>query len=179
MRSPILIGALFALTGCGYADSRMAHQAQVNMTGMSLADLQSCAGVPDKASKIDDRTQILTYSYKSDTSGGIDVTLPLVGGGYTLGGSGSNCNATFRVVDNKVASLFYSGNNDRPNGEDGVCAPIVRGCMRRPQASMMPLTDETIGQTSAYRQPPAPVLQTPAPPPEPAETVVRMPTVGH
>jgi hypothetical protein len=72
-----------------------------------------------------------------------------------------------------VAGLSYSGNNDRPHGTDGVCAPIVRGCMRRPQASMVPLTRETEAQSSAYHQPPAPPLQ-------PAESeVVRMPAVGR
>ncbi|MBE9603425.1 hypothetical protein IAI18_00985 [Acetobacteraceae bacterium H6797] len=177
MRSSPLFVALFALTGCGYSDSRLAHQAQINMEGMSLVELQSCAGVPDKVSRIDEHTQILTYNYKSDASGGIDVSLPIVGGGYTLGGSGSNCNATFRVQDGRVASLFYSGNNDAPNGEDAVCAPIVRGCMRRPQPSMIPLNDETRGRSSAYYQPPAPVIQ--PPPPPPADTVVRMEPVGR
>lgn len=178
---PLILPLLLA--ACGYADSRMAHQAQINMVGMSAADLQSCAGVPDKTTRLDARTQILMYSYKAESTGGVDVTLPVVGGGYTLGGSGSNCNATFRLVEGRVASLFYSGNNDRPNGTDGVCAPIVRGCLRRPQPSMIPLTEETIGRSSAHHQPPAPVLADPPPQPlplaPPSEAVVRMEPVGR
>jgi hypothetical protein len=173
MKPTIILAGLLTLSGCGYSDSRMAHQAQINMVGMTLADLQSCAGVADRSTRIDDRTQILTYAVDNDSAGGIEVTLPVIGGGYTVGGSGSRCNANFRIEDNKVASLFYSGNNDRPIGEDGVCAPIIRGCMRRPQASMIPLNDETRALSSAYWQPPAP-----EPRPQP-EGVARMPTVGR
>ncbi len=177
MRQPLVFAALLTLASCGYDDSRMAHQAQINMTGMTAADLQSCAGVPDKTKKVDDHTEIFSYNLKNDSAGGVQITLPVIGGGYTVGGSGSTCNAHFRIVDNKVASLFYSGNNDRPVGEDGVCAPIVRGCMRRPPSSMIPLTDEWRSQSSAYGQPPAPPEPTPAP--TPAPEVVRMDPVGR
>jgi hypothetical protein len=105
----------------------MAHRAQINRVDMTLADLQRCAGVTDKATRIDDRTQILTCNVNNDSAGGVEVTLPVVGGGYTVGGSGSHCRATFRVEENRVASLFCSGNNDRPIGEDGVrrCPPLI------------------------------------------------------
>jgi hypothetical protein len=173
MKHPSMLAIALTLASCGYGDSRMAHQAQINMVGMTLADLQSCAGVPDRASKVDDRTEVLTYVLKNDATGGLEMTLPIIGSGYKIGGGASNCNAHFRVVGGRVAGLFYSGNNDRPPGTDGVCAPIVRGCMRRAQASMVPLTRETEAQSSAYHQPPAP-------PPQPAEPeVVRMPTVGR
>ncbi|MFC0408236.1 hypothetical protein [Roseomonas elaeocarpi] len=179
MRKPFLLATLLTLAGCGYSDSRMAHQAQINMEGMTAVDLQSCAGVPDKTKKIDDHTEIFTYNLKNDSSGGVEVTLPIVGGGYTIGGSGSQCAANFRMVDNKVAALFYSGNNDRTVGEDGICAPIIRGCMRRPQSSMIPLDDETRALSSGFHQPPAP----PPPPvtaaPVLSDTTVRMPTVGR
>ena len=106
--------------------------------------------------------------------------LPIIGGGYTIGGSGSSCTANFRLVDNKVAALFYSGNNDRMVGEDGVCEPIIRGCMRRPQSSMLPVSQQT--NASAFSQPPAPptpVQTTPAAPVVDPDAVVRMPTVGR
>lgn len=173
MKHPSTLAIALTLASCGYGDSRMAHQAQINMVGMSLADLQSCAGVPDKTSRLDHRTQILTYALKNEATGGVEMTLPIIGSGYKFGGGSSNCNANFRLVDDRVDGLFYSGNNDRMNGTDGVCAPIVRGCMRRPQTSMVPLTDETEAQSSAYYQPPAP-------PPQPTEPeVVRMPTIGR
>lgn len=155
MKQAFVFALVLTVAGCGYEDSRMAHQAQINIVGMTAADLQACAGVPDKSKKIDDRTEILTYILKNDATSGVEITMPIIGGGYKMGTSGSTCSAHVRIADNKVASLFYSGNNDQTIGQDGVCAPIIRGCMRRPQSSMQPLTDETREQSSAYRQPPA------------------------
>ena len=61
MRHPLILSSLLALASCGYEAADTAHQAQINMVGMTSADLQSCAGVPDKTSKIDARTQIFSY----------------------------------------------------------------------------------------------------------------------
>ncbi|MCO6417481.1 hypothetical protein JYK14_15115 [Siccirubricoccus sp. KC 17139] len=178
MKRLALLVLPMSLVGCGHADSRPAHEAQLSLVGMTSADLQSCAGIPDKSMRIDNRTEIFTYTYKNDATGGVEIILPVIGGGYQLGGSGSNCSANMRLVDGRVYSVFYSGNNDRPVGTDGVCAPIIRGCMRRPQASMTPMTAETRHNVSAFSQPPAP--PPPAPPPAPAtDRVVRMEPVGR
>jgi hypothetical protein len=180
MRHPITLSTLLVLASCGYGASNTAHQAQINMVGMTAADLQSCAGVPDKTSKIDARTQVFSYVLKNPSSGGIEVTLPIIGGGYTINGSGWSCTANFRLVDNKVAALFYSGDTDRGIGEDGICEPIIRGCMRRPQSSMLPVSQQT--DASAFSQPPAPPTPVETAPPAPVvdpDAVVRMPTVGR
>lgn len=174
MHRPASLALLTLLAACGYADSYMAHEAQLRMQGMTSQDLQSCAGIPDKTKRLDDRTELLGYTLKNDATGGVEISLPVFGGGYTVGGSGTSCTATFRLTDGRVSGVFYSGNNDRPVGEDGVCAPLIRGCMRRPMPSMAPLTDATQSEASAFRQPPAP----PVPPP-PAPAVVRMEPVGH
>ena len=54
----------------------------------------------------------------------------MVGGGFKIGNSGSYCHADVRVVDGRVAELNYTGDNDDFVGKEGVCAPIVRGCLR-------------------------------------------------
>jgi hypothetical protein len=59
--------------------------------------------VPDRASKVDDRTEVLTYVLKNDATGGLEITLPIIGSGYKVGGGASNCNAHFRVVGGRVA----------------------------------------------------------------------------
>ena len=155
MTRPAILAATLLLASCGYEDSRLAHEAQISLVGMSAADLQACAGVPDRAKKLDDGTEVFTYTLKNDAAGGVNITLPIIGGGYTLGGSGSSCNANIRVADSRVQDVFYSGNNDRPVGTDGVCAPIFRGCMRRPQPGMTPIAAENRPALSAYVQPPA------------------------
>ena len=73
MRHPLILSSLLALASCGYEAADTAHQAQINMVGMTSADLQSCAGVPDKTSKIDARTQIFSYILRNPSSGGIEA----------------------------------------------------------------------------------------------------------
>ena len=64
------------------------------------------------------------------TSMGAEVTLPIFGGGLSLGGSGSYCHAIVRVVGGRVAAVNYTGDNDDMIGKEGICAPIFRGCLR-------------------------------------------------
>jgi len=177
MKRLVLLALPLTLANCGYEDSLTAHQAQISLAGMTTTELQSCAGIPDKTNRIDPNTEIFSYVLKNESAGGLDLTLPAIGG-LNLGGGSSTCNANIRMVGNRVHSVFYSGNNDRTVGTDGVCAPIFRGCLRRPQPSMTRIAPDA---ASAFTQPAAP--PPPAPPPAPApaaaETIVRMPTVGR
>ncbi|SEP24090.1 hypothetical protein SAMN02990966_04627 [Rhodospirillales bacterium URHD0017] len=67
--------------------------------------------------------------------GGLQITLPIIGGGVAAGGSGSYCHALVRIVDGRVAGVTYAGDNDDFLGKDGVCAPIFRGSLREQQQS--------------------------------------------
>ncbi|MBE7210529.1 MAG: hypothetical protein INR65_05875 [Gluconacetobacter diazotrophicus] len=144
------------LAGCGYGASRLAHQAQFSMIGMTEADLEACAGPPDKTVVLNPRAHILNYSYKPGANGGFNLDLPLNLGGVSLGGSGTYCSANFRVVDHRVSELHFTGDDDKAVGSDGVCAPIVRGCVRQPEGSMRPVRGPEAGNTSGYRSPPVP-----------------------
>lgn len=146
-----------ALGGCGYGDSRLAHEAQISMIGMSANDLEACAGPPDKITKLSDETEIYTYVYKPSATGGFTVDLPLNLGGLNLGGSGTYCGTNLRVIDDTVTELHYTGADDETIGEDGVCAPIIRGCMRQPEATMQPVTGANYDRSSAFHPPPVPV----------------------
>lgn len=151
--APALIGALL-LSGCGYYASRQSHQAQFSMVGMGVNDLEACAGPPDKTTRIG-AAQIFTYDYKPAGTGGLTVTLPLELGGVALGGSGTYCRADFRLVDNKVTELHYTGDDDDTIGQDGVCAPLIRGCLRQFEPTE---TDPTHSwsRASAFSAPPVP-----------------------
>ncbi len=144
------------LTGCGYSESRTAHHAQISMVGMSGNDLQACAGAPDKTVKLNPATQVLTYEFKPAGAGGVNVTLPLELGGVVAGASGSYCRANFRLVNNRVTELHYTGDNDRAIGSDGVCEPLIRGCMRQPEPTMQPVDATTRDPSSAYSSPAVP-----------------------
>jgi hypothetical protein len=149
----LALAGLILLASCGYKDTQDARHAQASMVGMTATDLKTCAGLPDRTERLAEGEELYTYSLKQPAnSGGITTTLPIIGGGLTLGNSGAYCNAIFRIRQGRVSDVRYSGDNDTPAGDNGVCGPIVRGCVRQPMASMTPLTPE--GQPAA--PPPAP-----------------------
>ena len=164
MRRSAFLLATLSLAGCGYSQSRMAHEAQISMIGMSSADLLACAGPPTSTTKISDVAEVRTYAYKPAGTGGLTVTLPLTLGAVAIGGGGIGCSAMMRVVDGKVTEVHYTGDDDLTIGNDGVCTPVIRGCMRQPEATMQPVTGTNYDHSSAYSSPPVP--------PQPADAQV-------
>lgn len=154
-RSAILLATL-SLAGCGYGASRQAHEAQISMIGMSSADLLACAGPPVKSTKINEGAHVDTYTYSPSSGNGFTLTLPLSLGGVALGGSGTGCTADVRVVNNKVSEVHYTGADDETIGNDGVCDPIFRGCLRQPEPTMQPVTGPNYDKSSAFHSPPVP-----------------------
>lgn len=131
-RLTLLIYALVLLPigGCATAGHDVAQAGRKVIVGMEATDVQSCAGIPDKSKRLDSHTEIYSYEIKNENTGGIQATLPVIGGGFKIGSSGSYCHAIMRVVDGKVAEVNYTGDNDDALGTEGVCAPLVRGCLR-------------------------------------------------
>jgi hypothetical protein len=118
----LCLGALLA--GCAVQDSRIAHQAQTRLLGLSEVDLEACLGVPDQHQSFGN-TDVLTY-YATSTSN-VSYSLPVVGG---LGfGNGAYCHATFRVEQGRVTRVLYSGEKNATLAPDAYCAPISRTCL--------------------------------------------------
>jgi hypothetical protein len=121
------------LTACAVQDSRIAHEAQNRLIGMSEVDLESCLGVPDQHASFG-TTDVLTY-YATSTSSD-SFSLPVVGGlGFT---NGAYCHATFQVKDGRVAQILYSGEKNATGAPDAYCAPILRTCMQHLGAAPAP-----------------------------------------
>jgi hypothetical protein len=156
MRRTALLLATLSLAGCGYGASRQAHEAQISMIGMTAADLTACAGPPAKTTKISGSAEVDTYTYTPAAGTGFTLTLPLTLGGITIGGAGSSCTANVRLVDKRVTEVHYTSADDLDIGEDGVCDPVVRGCMRQPEASMQPVGGTDYDESSAYHSPSVP-----------------------
>jgi hypothetical protein len=130
-RPPVLLRALVLLLVGGCATGHdVAEKGRQLILGMDVDTLQSCAGIPTRTKQLDPRTELYSYEIKYESTGGTQITLPIIGGGFRLGGSGSYCHAIVRVVDGKVVAVNYTGDNDELIGKEGVCAPIVRGCLR-------------------------------------------------
>jgi len=121
---------LLFVGACATAGHDVAEKGREVVLGMNAETFQACAGIPTRTKQLDSRTEILSYEIKNENTGGVQVTVPIVGGGFKLGSSGSYCHAVVRIVDGKVVEVNYTGDNDDIVGKDGVCAPIVRGCLR-------------------------------------------------
>jgi hypothetical protein len=128
---------LLAMAGCTSPGARVAAEGKQRLVGMDVSDLQSCAGIPSRTAALEDGTTLLSYEQKNANTGGLTVDLPVLGG-FTAGNSGSYCHALFRVAQGRVIGLNYTGDNDDVGGENGVCAPIVRGCLRQPVPAVVP-----------------------------------------
>lgn len=127
---------LFVCAGCAVRDSETATRAKTALLGVSSLDLQSCLGAPDNRSTVG-RDEVLTYKGNSTSSGGINITLPVIGGGISLSGGGY-CNATFRVVEGRVAAVQYNGETDASLAPNAYCAPLVRNCVDMLKATDAP-----------------------------------------
>jgi hypothetical protein len=120
---------LLAISACSPAHY-VAERGRESILGMAADSLKSCAGIPTRTEQLNSRTALYSYENKYERTGGADVTLPIIGGGFSLGGSGSYCHAIVRIVDGKVAAVNYTGDNDDMIGKEGICAPIFRSCLR-------------------------------------------------
>jgi hypothetical protein len=122
--------ALFSVCSCATAGHDVAEEGRQVILGMDAETVLSCAGIPTRTEQLGSRTRIFSYEIKNENIGGMQVTVPIIGGGFKVGRSGSYCHAIMRIVDGKVVEVNYTGDNDDVVGKDGVCAPIVRGCLR-------------------------------------------------
>jgi hypothetical protein len=127
-----------AIAACSPAHY-VAERGREAVIGMDTDTLKQCAGLPTRTEQLNPRTTLYSYENKYERTGGAEVTLPIIGGGFSLGGSGSYCHAILRIADGKVAAVTYSGDNDDFIGREGICAPILRGCLReREKAGRIP-----------------------------------------
>lgn len=121
--------ALLAVGACSPAHY-IADRGRQSVIGMDTDTPKQCAGLPTRTEQLNSGATLYSYEIKYERSGGAEITFPIVGGGFKVGGAGSYCHAMLRIVDGKVASVNYSGDNDDFIGREGVCAPIFRGCLR-------------------------------------------------
>ncbi len=120
--APLVACALLA--ACAVKDSRIAGRARSQLLGLSEVDLESCIGAPDERQSFG-ATDVLTY-YATSTSS-INYSVPLVGGiGFS---NGAYCHATFRIDNNRVTRVLYSGEKNATLAPDAYCASIMRTCL--------------------------------------------------
>src|SRR5262245_7817732 len=87
-RVAVLLVMLLA-GACATAGHEVAMEGRRVIVGMDAESLQACAGVPARTKRLDLRTEIFSYELKNENVGGMSFSLPLVGGGFKIAGSGS------------------------------------------------------------------------------------------
>lgn len=149
-RHAVLAGlAILVLTGCSEREARQqqALTAQTDLIGTSEARLLSCAGTPAR-SRTAGSTQYLTYqsagmradenaaigSFGGGGPGGTLGVSPVgVGVGIPVGTSALDptyCEATFTLVDGRVAEVDYSTSGGYQRTAQ--CYDIVASCLGGP-----------------------------------------------
>jgi len=128
--SVLLSPFVLLLVGACSSGHDVAEKGRRVVVGMDVNSLQSCAGIPTRTKRLDAQTELYSYEIHYENTGGAQITLPIVGGGFKAGATGSYCHAVVRVVRGRVVDVVYTGDNDDMIGREGVCAPIVRGCLR-------------------------------------------------
>ena len=123
-----------ALAGCASPAGERAQLARDALIGLSEAELRNCAGAPDRSRETD---SVAYFTY--ETGGEPNVPSPTIGvygGTQTIDSSfdvplatrlqADYCEATFTLVDGRVARLAY---NSTRGGRHAECARIVEGCL--------------------------------------------------
>jgi hypothetical protein len=151
LRHAVLAGLAFlVLNGCSEREARQqqALTAQSDLVGTSEAQLLSCAGTPNRTRSVGN-THYLTYQSAgmsadeiagvggfgtSNAGSGIGINPINAGVGQQIGTGTLDpnyCEATFTVVDGRVAEVRY-----RTTGgyyRTAQCSDIVAPCMGGPQ----------------------------------------------
>ena len=123
-----------ALAACTSAASERALLARQELVGMPKAQLLSCAGVPDRSRQ---EANVDYFTYENERIFGYGGSTVGVFGGSGHIGTGVNvplstrlqseyCEATFTLVDGRVAELVY---NSSRGGRYAECARIVETCL--------------------------------------------------
>jgi hypothetical protein len=125
--STSLLAVALALTACSVRDSATARRAEKSLVGLSEVDLEGCVGVPNRHDLFG-RTTVLSYDGSSTSTGGMSITLPIVGGiSFTGGGY---CHMNVRLDNGRVTAVHYTGETDAFLSPEAYCAPLVRACLQ-------------------------------------------------
>lgn len=105
------------------------------MIGMDEADVRMCAGFPTDQVSLPGRGTIWTYDLNRARSN-LNLSLPSIATGPLQGSAGAvglnsagSCGAQVRFENGRVVQVEFSGDNNTLRTINGVCAPIVDGCV--------------------------------------------------
>lgn len=143
MKLNLLIPATCLLAACAVPDdtSRWSSEAapataaRSAMVGMDPTDVRMCAGFPSARVTEGVRGEIWSYE-KSVDQGNLNISLPSVATGPLQGGAGAiglsqsgACKVQVRFEEDRVVEVEFAGDNNTPNSINGMCVPMIDGCV--------------------------------------------------
>src|SRR5260370_38751398 len=98
-RAPVLLCSLVLLLvgGCASGDV-VATRGRHLIIGMDADTLQSCAGIPTRTKRLDERTELYSYKNKYQRTVVGQISQPIIEGAFSRGGSGSPSRLTCRAI---------------------------------------------------------------------------------
>jgi hypothetical protein len=120
----IALGLAIGSSGCAYENTLRAEKAKTRLVGLSELELETCLGPPDKeATK--GTTRLLSYNAPGGST--VNLSVPIVNGaGLSMAGY---CRAIFRLENDRVTNVTYTGDGDPLEGENSACGSLVRACL--------------------------------------------------
>lgn len=109
--------------------------ARAEMIGLTDTQLRMCAGFPSDVAGVGDDGEIWSFRTPSQR-GNMNVALPAatygvlpaVGGSFNLS-PGGFCHTQVRLVENVVAEVEFSGDNNRASSRNALCASMIDSCV--------------------------------------------------
>lgn len=102
------------------------EQARQQLIGVKRSDLVSCAGVPDHEERQDGQ-DVLVWLNEKTSGGSLSLSVPF-DLSLTFNSQGA-CHVIATVRDGTVVKLAYSGPARTWEGENALCAPVLRACL--------------------------------------------------
>ncbi len=137
----ISLSTILLFTACA---STKIDKVQSALLQKDWTTVMACAGVPAKTLDINDQTKIAEWDYdENKVSSSLSLgaissiltpilaapSLLISGDQFSVSGDG-NCKIIAEFVDNKLISLKFGGDNTTIfTGHEGVCEPVLRGCL--------------------------------------------------
>jgi hypothetical protein len=131
---------LLLLAGCGLAATHEARDplGSHSLIGMTVSDLITCAGVPDKTIKLTDEVLLMQWQTADSSKPAFDLTIPVLGS-LQLGTAGS-CRMTADILrEGTVADVDFPGaSSSMWEGPYASCAPLAQECILHKGSTELP-----------------------------------------
>ena len=134
-RPAFLMLGLLILSACSGAYD--AHQARTALPGMTVPDLEACAGSPVQVKQITPTDWLLAYRVQSSAAPAFSVKV-LTDLDLEIGDKGG-CNLTIRAREpGYVVAAHYAGTEFSTEGTNAACGPLVAECTSRADHTRLP-----------------------------------------